>query len=257
MRAIILAAGLGKRLGELTADRPKCLVPLLGEPLLKRQLAVLRSAGVTDIVLVGGYQADKLKSINLPLVVNRDYASTNMVTTLFCAEAYLSSEEDLIIAYGDIVYELRVLKELIKCKAPLTIAVDRNWREYWQQRMADPLEDAETLKMTDGNRIIELGKKAANYSEIEGQYLGLIKVAADWIEQFKQVWHEMDRNVNYDGKDFANMYMTSYLQHLIDRGWEARAALVEGGWLEIDTRSDLELYERLHKEGRLDRFYRP
>ena len=87
MKAIILAAGEGKRLKPYTDSRPKCMVPLAGRPLLHWQLDVLRSAGIKDIVIVGGYRAEALKACGASVVTNPRYDSTNMVGTLFCARA--------------------------------------------------------------------------------------------------------------------------------------------------------------------------
>lgn len=256
MRAIILAAGLGSRMQHLTQDRPKCLVPLYGRPLLHRQVDVLRAAEIDNIMVIGGYHAESLQELGLPVVVNKRYAETNMVFTLFCAEEFMQDEEDLIISYGDIVYEPRVLNALISCKAPLCIVVDKAWKSYWATRMEDPLKDAETLKLVDSDRIVELGKKPKSYDDIQGQYIGLIKISGKDVKAFKKIWHEMDRNAFYDGKNFDNMYMTSFLQYLIDSGWDARAAFTKNGWLEVDTSDDLQLYERMQEEGRLDTFYR-
>jgi len=252
----VLAAGMGTRMGALTADRPKAMVSFLGVSLLNRQVDVLKAAGISDLVVVGGYRAEKLNELGLPVVVNERYSDTNMVYSLFCASEEMRSGEELIIAYGDIVYEKRVLEALLSCQASLCIVVDSNWLEYWAMRMADPLEDAETLKLVDGDRIVELGKKAKDYSEIQGQYIGLIKVAGEHVEGFKQAWFGIDREALYDGRNYEKMFMTSFLQYLIDSGWEARAVRVNNGWLEFDTLADLELYERLHKEGRLGQFYK-
>ena len=123
--------------------------------------------------------------------------------------------------------------------APITLAVDREWRRYWAARMDDPLSDAETLKLTDGDRVVELGKKPQSYDDIQGQYTGLIRIRADHVARLAEVWRAMDRNAIYDGKDYDNMYMTSFIQHLIDSGWEARAALIENGWAEVDCEADL------------------
>ena len=60
----------------------------------------------------------------------------------------------------------------------------------------------------------------------------------------------------YDGKDFDNMYMTSFLQLLIDSGWKAKAVLVNNGWLEIDSVDDLTQYETMAEQGDLDNFYK-
>jgi NDP-sugar pyrophosphorylase family protein len=53
----------------------------------------------------------------------------------------------------------------------------------------------------------------------------------------------MDKSQVYDGKDFDNMYMTSFIQNLIDTGWQVQAAPIKGGWLEVDSIEDLQVYE--------------
>jgi choline kinase len=256
MKAIILAAGHGSRLRPYTDDKPKCMVELAGRPLLHRQLATLRGAGVEDILLVGGYRADKLESDGFRIALNPRHAETNMVSTLFCAEDSMRPGEDLLIAYGDIVYEPRVLRSLLDTDAPVAICVDREWRRFWAARMDDPLADAETLKLAGGDRVVELGKKPKGYDEIQGQYMGLIKVRGDHVETFRNAWHALDRRAMYDGKDFDNMYMTSFLQHLIESGVEVRAAFTDNGWLEVDTVEDLERYDRMQREGTLATFIR-
>ncbi|WP_163575909.1 phosphocholine cytidylyltransferase family protein [Halomonas faecis] len=241
MKAIILAAGQGTRLLPLTYHTPKCLVELAGKPLLEHQLATLRGAGINDIHVVAGYCAEQLDRPDITRHLNPDYASTNMVSTLFAADVIMTGEEDVIISYGDIVYEASVLQTLMECNAPICLAVDTEWKAYWAARMDDPLEDAETLKMVEGNRVTELGKEPRSYDDIQGQYTGLIKIRADHVNQLLQAWRGMDKAARYDGKDYANMYMTSFLQHLIDSGWEVRAVQIENGWAEVDCQKDLQV----------------
>ena len=66
----------------------------------------------------------------------------------------------------------------------------------------------------------------------------------------------MDRHALYDGQDFENMYMTSFIQALINSGWHVKASFNENAWLEADTVSDLECYERKLEDGSLTDFYR-
>lgn len=256
MRVIILAAGQGTRLRPYTDDRPKCLVKLHGRPLLHRQLQVLRAQGLNEITLIGGYRADCLQAEGLEVLINPRFAETNMVSTLFCAEQRMVEGEDLLIAYGDIIYQPSVLKSLLDTDAPLAISIDREWRRFWQIRMENPLSDAETLKLNSDNCITELGKKPKDYGEVQGQYMGLIKIRGDHIAAFRDAWHKMDRSVLRDGKDFDNMYMTTFLQSLIDSGWTARAAFTNNGWLEVDTVEDLDQYHEMHRTGQLDTFIR-
>lgn len=254
MRVIILAAGQGTRLRPYTDNIPKCMVELAGKPLLHHQLEVLRDAGLSKILLVGGYHAERLNAEGVEIELNPKFATTNMVSTLFCAEEWMQEGEDLIIAYGDIIYEPKVLQSLLAADAPMAISVDRQWQRLWEARMEDPLQDAETLKLQEGNRVIEVGKKPQSLEQIQGQYMGLIKVRGDTVKQFRKAWHSLDRDAHYDGQDFDNMYMTSFIQHLIDTGVVVQAAFTDGGWIEVDSVEDLDFYNQLYKAGTLDKF---
>ena len=253
MKVIILAAGKGSRLRPYTNDRPKCMVPLAGKPMLHRQVDVLRGAGLSDITLVGGYKADCLEAKDARVLLNPKYDSTNMVTTLFCAREQMVYGEDLLITYGDIVFEPRVLKSVLDTEGDVVLGADLEWRRLWETRMDDPLSDAETFKIQEGNRVVELGKTPKSYEEAQAQYMGIIKVSAERVKDLKAIYDQMDRSETYDGKDFDNMYMTSFIQHLIDIGWDVRAALVKNGWLEIDTSDELEIYNSQYDSGRLSK----
>lgn len=152
-----------------------------------------------------------------------------MVFTLFCAREAMRGDADLVVRYGDIVYEPRVLSVLLASAAPLSVAVDRQWRRYGALRMADPLADAETLELGASGGITELGKTPSSLEEIPGQSVGLFKVRADRVEAFAATTAEMERAAAYDGKDFRNMNMTSFLEDLIDRGWPVQSVPV-GLW---------------------------
>ncbi len=254
MRAIVLAAGQGSRLRPLTDHRPKCLVKLAGTSLLDRQLQVLRQAGVEDITIVTGYRADAIHAPGCRLVHNPDYARTNMVATLFCAVEMMTGDDDLLIAYTDIVYEPAVLRAVMDCRQPICLPIDIEWRRYWEIRMADPLADAETLVLDARGRVLELGRKPRDYAAIQGQYIGMLKVARDRVADLHDAYATMDRNGDYEGKNFANMYMTSFIQRLIDRGWQVQSVPVHNGWLEVDTLQDHQTYEQMYHDGSLSRF---
>jgi len=244
MKAIILAAGRGTRLRPLTDDKPKCMVELNGKPMLDWQVDVLKSQGIDEIHVVTGYKNDKIVNPAVTKHENVRYATTNMVTTLFCAEDAIQGDGDLIVSYGDIVYTASVLETLKNTDAPIAVVVDKGWHEYWGTRMEDPLSDAETLKLDGNTRIIELGKKPDSLADVQGQYVGLFKIRADHLQAFRDAFHAMDRQGTYDGQDFDNMYMTSFLQHLIDTGWALGPAFIERGWFEVDTPEDLSLAQK-------------
>lgn len=256
MRVLILAAGQGTRLAPLTDDRPKCMVELAGVSLLQRQTATLDSLNITDVTVIAGYRAEVIEAAGFKTIINQDFASSNMVHSLFCASRLMDGEDDLIIAYGDIVYEPKVLNALMASDSPMSVVVDMEWRRYWELRMEDPLADAETMKIDEQGLITELGKKPRGLEEIQGQYIGLIQVRKDNVTAVRGLYEAMDNSEVYDGQSFQQMYMTSFLQHAIDSGWPVKAVPISNGWLEVDTVGDLELYRRMESEGALADFYK-
>lgn len=253
LRVIILAAGQGTRLRPYTNDKPKCMVELCGKALLDYQLDALKKSGITDVTVVAGYQENKLVREGVKKIVNPNYATTNMVSTLMCAKELLDGSADVLITYGDIVYEQRILDAILTAEDDLCLTVDKEWKRLWSLRMENPLDDAETLKL-DGDLIKELGKKPSSYDEIQGQYMGLIKINARKAKAIVDIWTKMDRSLTYDGKDFDNMYLTSFIQHLINCGWPVKSVPVDNGWLEIDTVEDLKFYENVLRNNDLELF---
>ena len=146
MRAIILAAGRGSRMGGLTCEQPKCLTPIAGRTLLDWQLAALRAAGIRDIALVRGYLAHCLQPADCTFFENPRWAETNMVTTLTCADEWLK-QHDCLISYSDIVYHPDIITQLSANHSNLVISYDQEWLSLWKERFADPLEDAETFRL--------------------------------------------------------------------------------------------------------------
>jgi len=214
-------------------------VEIEGRSLLDRQLAVLKSEGINTIVLVGGYKAEMLKNKGSTLIVNSQYACTNMLWTLFCAEKEL--EGTIIISYGDIVYSRRILHTLLASSADIAVAIDQDWESYWRLRNENPLEDAESLKLSPNGEITEIGKRPGSIDEIEGQYMGLLKLTSNGVRIFKKVFHDAIKQGETLGKPIEKAYMTDFLQHIIEHAYSVQSVPVAGDWVEIDTVSDLEL----------------
>ncbi|HPJ92642.1 MAG TPA: phosphocholine cytidylyltransferase family protein [Deltaproteobacteria bacterium] len=237
MKVIILAAGEGTRLRPYTLDRPKCLVEIDGQSLLDRQLEVLFVEHIEPIILIGGYRSEMLQRPGTEMRSNPRYAETNMVWTLFCAEAEL--EGDVIVSYGDIVYSREVLNALLKSAADIAVTIDMDWETYWRARNEDPLQDAETLKLSPDGRILEIGRKPKSLDEIEGQYMGLMKFSAKGVKILRKVFHEAKISGTLCGKPVEKAYMTDLLQEMIDLDYRIDAVPVYGQWVEVDTVSDL------------------
>lgn len=243
MKAVVLAAGEGTRLRPLTADRPKPLVELGGTSLLERNAATLAAAGVTDLTVVTGYRAEDVRDLGFETVHNPAYAETDMVHSLFAARDAFPADGDLVVSYGDIVYERGVVERLLECTEPVCVVVDRDWRRLWERRFEDPLADAETLSVEDGY-VREIGREPETVADIDGQYVGLFSVRGDHVEAFAAEYDDVGSGIE----------MTAFLDRLVGRGWDVRAVPTSGGWIEVDTVADLELYRDLLSAGELDEF---
>ncbi len=256
MRLIILAAGRGTRLSPLTDTRPKCLAELGGRTLLDWQLEAAAMAGVNDVVVVGGYMAERLENDRYTLTLNPEFESTNMVSTLFCAEP--SFGDEFVMSYGDIVYGPDVLRALLADQSPVGVVVDRNWRSYWETRFEDPIEDAESLRVGADGLLRSIGQQERDIDRIEAQYIGLVAFRGRGVDALKESYalagdQDARGESPFQGvRPLAGLYMTDLLQGMIDLGHPLATVSINGGWVEIDSIRDLQIAELLIAEGRLD-----
>lgn len=237
MKAIILAAGRGSRMKTMTDDRPKCLVELRGKTLLDWQLGALREAGVRDIAIVTGYRRELLAERGLPEFHNPRWAETNMVTSLSCAERWLT-EAPCVVSYSDIFFSAPAVTSLMNCNVALAITYDPNWRALWQKRFGDPLIDAETFRLHPDGTLAEIGHRPKTVNEIEGQYMGLLRFTPEG-------WNEVARiRAGLTCQERNSMHMTDTLQKVIEAGNIRIAAIPYTGiWGEVDSAEDLEAYQ--------------
>jgi choline kinase len=245
MRAIILAAGRGSRMGSLSDDRPKCLIELEGRTLIERQIAALRRGGAKEIGVVRGYRAETVDFPGLSYFANERWSQTNMVMSLAAAASWLRAGP-VIVSYADIFYRSELVRSLACAQGRLVIAYDRDWRRLWTRRFADPLADAETFRTDAAGRLLEIGGKTSRIEEIGGQYMGLLKFTPEaWsaVELLLATLHAETRD---------RLDMTGLLRRLLSGKELSVDTLSTGGqWGEIDNPEDVALYRKMIEEGEL------
>jgi choline kinase len=236
MKAIILAAGRGSRMKELTDERPKCLLELRGESLLNWQLTALREAGIVQIAIVTGYKRELLADRGLVEFHNLRWAETNMVSSLACAHEWLQAGPCLV-SYSDIFYGAPAVKSLMNSTASLAVTYDPNWLELWTRRFGDPLLDAETFRLKPNNTLAEIGNKPKSVAEVQGQYMGLLRFTPEG-------WGEVLRiRAGLTPAESDQMHMTGTLQKVVEVGRVPISAFPYAGeWGEVDSAEDLAAY---------------
>ena len=252
MKAIILAAGKGLRMGRYTKHMPKGMLQFAGMTLIERQVKTYQECGINDIIIITGHKAEKIKIENVQTIFNKEYATTNMVESLFCAEEEFG--DSIIVSYADIVFEPQVLKRLIAHKSDIAVTVDIDWKEYWIARYGSIWEDAESLVFgEDGKHIIEIGKPNPKLREMDGRYVGLIKFTGEGLKIAKNVYHEVNRKY-WRTENLKKAYMTDLLQSIVDYGAKVDSLKIERGWLEFDIVDDYEEAVGWVKDGSIKRF---
>ena len=233
MKAIILAAGRGQRMGALTDEQPKCLLEFRGRPLLDWQLEAIRATGVADVAMVTGYRRELLASRTPTEFHNPRWAETNMVRSLQAARAWLEAEACLV-CYADLFYEAAALQGLARVEAAIAVAFDPHWLRQWSSRFADPLSDAETFRTAPDGTLLEIGGRPERIEDVQGQYMGLLRIEPGG-------WAEMERVIaTLPSPDADRLQMTHLLHRVIEAGAIPIAtAPFLGEWAEFDSPSDL------------------
>lgn len=255
MKAIILVAGRGSRMKHLTLDRPKCLLEFKEKSILKTQIDLFHRCGIHDIVVVKGYLEHLIKIDGVKYYFDPD--QFNMLHTLFFAETELTG--DVIISYGDILFEEFILSKLLSDIHDISVLVDLEWESYFRARFEDPYIEAESLMLNTNSHITEIGEPHPSPEKVQAQYIGLIKLSEKGCKIFRKVYHSAKRK--YSGEPwqraevFEHAYMTDILQAIIDSGFTVYGVPISHGWLEFDTVDDYEKYLKWDRNGTLSTYY--
>ncbi len=240
MKAIVIAAGLGSRLKELTHDRPKSKVVVAGKPLIEHQLEAFRQAGITDVSIVTGYLGEQLEGYpGVKTYRNDRFRENNILYSLMYAREELN--DDVVVCYSDIIYRKALIRELVNAPAAdFTLVVDRDWQKAYVGRTQHPTDQAEKVRIEDG-LVTRLGK-VLHDSDASAEFIGVMRLSKKGAATFARLFDEI--SVDRKGKPFQaaavveKSYVTDLLQELADRGQALHTLPIQGGWREIDTYED-------------------
>lgn len=264
--AIIIAAGRGRRLGNHTDDRPKCMVPVAGRPILHHQLESLASIGVTDVTIIRGYRGALIdpgpfaQSMNLRFVENPEWERNNILVSLMYA-ADIFSARDSYVSYSDIVFARSVaatlattVKQSLNKSAALDAAliVDREWQAIYEGRTDHPLPEAELCAIdTAKTRIVRVGKQTCSIDEAAGEFIGLAHFSQAGARRLVSTYEKARQSNGGQGFErpfvraatLRNAYLSDGITALAADGANIVPAFIDGQWREIDTQQDLQRAE--------------
>jgi choline kinase len=237
MRVIILAAGRGERLMPLTLNTPKSLIEIRdGVTVLESQLRNIHTAGINEVVIVGGYRVEQIQAkimmyqdelqMNIKVLYNPFYATTNNLISLWLAKNEMA--DDFIILNGDDVFDSDVLPGLLQEEASreICMVIDRK-----------PTYEPEDMKViTQGERVIRVGKDI-DAVEANGESIGMIRVTGKGRKVLAEKLESMVRRE--EGK--KAFYLQAFCE-LMESGWPVYYhEILPQQWAEIDFHPDLQL----------------
>lgn len=252
MQAIILAAGMGKRLKELTSNATKCMVEVNGEMMIHKTLMHLEKLNLNKIVLVVGYEGQQLMDyvnslgLKTPVeyVVNDVYDKTNNIYSLYLAKEYLLQDDTLLLE-SDLVYEEAVIRKLVDTPYPSLVLVDKF--ESWMDGTCITVDEDDNITSFVSKREFDFTKTDEYYKTVN-----LYKFSKNFSEKYYVPFLEA-----YCNAMGLNEYYEQVLKVITFLGdLEIKAVKLNGEkWYEIDDMQDLDIAESLlaGKEEKLEK----
>jgi L-glutamine-phosphate cytidylyltransferase len=193
-RAILIAAGRGKRLGAHTDDIPKGMVAVGDHPILGWQWRALAAAGIEELIVIRGYRADVMTHFVthqlapaapnsgearsprvLAFVDNHEWQSNNVLLSLACALHFL--DEATVILYSDIIFTPKVALAAVQSPHDIGLVIDRDFRSIYVGRTEHPLDEGEVSDLHSDGSVKRVGKRALAPADAVGEFIGLVKLS--------------------------------------------------------------------------------
>ena len=232
MKAIILAAGIGKRFREITDHRPKCLIEIQGKTLLERTLTALRAAGVEEAVVVIGYRSEMIQQqigsnyggVRVRYVKNPQYAKGAILSLWSAREEF---NDDIIVMDADVLFPVALIKRLVHSSHANCFLLDGSSENTGEEQML----------LTRNGRVLNIVRGGAGDFEVIGESVGFLKVSRTDAPLLRSILEEFVAQ-GQDTIEHEEAFPLFLAQRIV--GFERVDDLP---WIEIDFSTDLEQAE--------------
>lgn len=242
MKVMIIAAGSAKRLGSHTKEIPKGLLDINGKTILERQIHVLKSKNIHDITIIIGPYKEKYNFDNVRYVEDYEYEKHDVLLSLMMVKNEING--DVIIIYSDILFDEKILQQVMESKVDIGIVTDMNWESKYENRTEHPKSQADNV-IIENNKVVKIKKNILNIlkEQKNGEFIGIMKLSDKGSKIFVNEFNKLEKikpTTFHDASTFQKSYLTDMIQELIDIGISIDPIIITGNWCEIDTLQDLE-----------------
>ena len=227
MQAIIMAAGKGSRLGELTGGNPKSFVEIYGKKLIEYNLDILKEIGVNEIFIVTGYRQDAFRELTkdmpeVQLIYNPFYEMVNVLGSFYMGMQYL--KDDFLYLHADTLCDPAIIKQLAQFSADMNLPID--YKSCDEEAMKVRSQNGEIVQIT----------KNIPIEEADGEFIGIASFRENVIPQLKIAVENL-----LEEKKFSE-YFEAAIQRLLDTTDYSIKSIPMGNafWAEIDFKEDYE-----------------
>lgn len=235
-RGLILAATAGD-FGDLVKDKPKVMLNLRGKPVLTWHTEAFNKLGIKKIGVVRGYQKAAVNLSNLDYFDNDDFESTGELFSLYQARAFL--EGDLVIAYGDVIYDHTILQNLLNDRRAIRMAADAAFR------LRERDDDAPDLIRSSGEDSFVEGGRGAKLERI-GRGVTVDTASGDWVgllalndEGTAKLADRLDKLAAANDELLRSGSLVDLLNLMVEEGQEVGVVHTFGHWRDLDTQANL------------------
>ena len=246
MNAIIIAAGSGKRISEDVKSTPKSMICVNEKPIINFQIEVLKKSGINEIFVITGKYHEKFNVNNVEYIHDKEHEKHDILGSLMEGRKFLKG--DVVILYSDIIFEAKIIQQILKSNDDISIAIDMDWKKHYKNRNEHPESEAENVLLDSKGNIIEIRKNIKDEKMKIGEFLGIMKVSnygsEIFVKKYEEILKKHEGNF-HSAPSISKAYLTDMLQELIDSNIKIEPVIVEGKWCEIDTMQDLKIAEEL------------
>ncbi len=240
-KGLILAASRGSEIAELTVNKPKCLLEVNGNSLLKQSINKHRAIGVSDISVVRGYKKEVFPDLGVTYVDNDDFDSTGELYSLNLLQSELDG--DCFISYGDIAYRGYILQLPQESSHDITIVADSSISERENDYVGDFVfcdqpNSRDFSEKTATLKSIKLSSKSDLVEAPQGEWIGILKATHKGSEVLKGALQELSQR-----EDFKTLKMADLLTTLMESKVSIGVKYIEGHWMDVDHYKDVELLQ--------------
>jgi phosphoenolpyruvate phosphomutase len=238
-KGLILAATKGANFGSLTDDKPKAMIKIGDETILSKIVRLFNQRNIKDISVVVGFKKEAVDIPNLKLIVNDYYKENGLLYSLYAAREVF--EDELILSFGDILFEEDILRKLMEIEEDLVLAVDAaSFSEIATRKdlVAGQFSYSEKYGAKNICRVlkIEAVDSSEKLAEYNGEFIGLMKFSKAGCQLLRR---EMENLAKHDMNFLCQASLNDFLNYLIRKNHPVHQAYFKGHWKDIDSIEDL------------------